>query len=182
MCFGLSAVVEHAADLGGHLRDDGGVEERIETREDHTADDHADDDLDTGVDVALTGLGLEGGLRGDRHAVCLVANGFEEFHIVFTFLAFLFVVLRSGTGVAEHVGDLGGKRRDDGGVEESVETREDHTADDHTDDDLDAGVDVALTGLGLEGGLRGDRHAVCFVADGFEEFLHVVFTFLTFHF
>ena len=95
MCYFRSGagVVEHVADLGGKCRDDGGVEERVETRKDHAADNDTDDDFHAGVDVAFTRLGFEGGLRGDRHAVCLVANGFEEFHIVFTFLTFLFCVL-----------------------------------------------------------------------------------------
>ena len=51
----------------------------------------------------------------------------------------------SGSGVGEHTLNLGSKSRDNGGVEERIETGKDHTADDDTDDDLNACVDIALT-------------------------------------
>ena len=60
---GLTAVVEHLTDLGGEVGHDGGVEQGVESCEDHTSDDHADDDLHTGVDIALSQLVLNGSLN-----------------------------------------------------------------------------------------------------------------------
>ena len=60
-----AAVIEHALNLGGKSGHDGGVEEEIETCEDDTADDNSNDNLDAGIDIALTGSGLDGSLCGD---------------------------------------------------------------------------------------------------------------------
>ena len=70
MGFRLSTgVVEHIPDLGREVRDDGRIEECVESCENHTADNHADDDLDTGIDVAFARLGGKGGLGGDGYGV-----------------------------------------------------------------------------------------------------------------
>ena len=79
----------------------------------------------------------------------------------------------SGSGVGEHTLNLGSKSGDNGGVEERIETGKDYTADDNTDDDLDAGIDIALTGGGCDGGLCRDDCLVKLVFDGIDEFLHV---------
>ena len=73
----LAAVVEHALNLGSQSGDDGGVEERVKTGKDHAADNNADDDLNAGIDIALTGGGLDGGLGGDDYGVELVLDGVE---------------------------------------------------------------------------------------------------------
>ncbi len=72
--------------------------------------------------------------------------------------------------------NLGSKSGDDGGVEECIETGKDHTANDDADDDLNAGVDIALTGGGSNGGLGGNCDGAEFVLDGIDEFLHVLIT------
>ena len=84
MGFRLSTgVVEHIPDLGCEVRDNGRVEERIETGKDNSADHNADDDFHTGVDVAFARLGGKGGLGGDGDGVYLVTNGIEElFHVI----------------------------------------------------------------------------------------------------
>ena len=84
-----------------------------------------------------------------------------------------------GSGVVEHLADLGGKGGDDGRVEEGVETRENYAANDNADDDLDTGVDVALGSLVLDGNLCGNDCAVELALDVVEKFLHTVF-FLSF--
>ena len=81
------------------------------------------------------------------------------------------------TGVREHLGDFGGKGRDDGGVEERIETCEDNTADYDTDDDLDTGVDVALAGCVGNGGLGVDGGLGECVLDGIDKLLHVKYLF-----
>jgi len=75
--------------------------------------------------------------------------------------------------VVEHLADLGGKSGHDGGVEEEIETCEDDTADYDTDDDFDAGIDIALTGGGLDGGLGRNDCLIELVLDGVNEILHV---------
>ena len=65
-------------------------------------------------------------------------------------------VLTGLAAVVEHFTDLSGERGDDRAVEEEIETGEDDTTDNDTDDDLHARVDIALTGGGLDGGLCGD--------------------------
>ena len=83
--FGLTGIVEHLCDLGSERGDDGGVEERVETGKDHAADDDADDDLDAGVDIALTGGGLDGSSCGDDGGVALVLDGVDKlFHRLIT--------------------------------------------------------------------------------------------------
>ena len=54
--------------------------------------------------------------------------------------------------VVEHLGDLRTERREDRGVEQDIESGKDNTANHNADDDFDAGVDVAFTGGGSEGG------------------------------
>ena len=58
--------------LGVEIGDDNAVEERVESHEDERTDDDADDDLHCGVDIALTGLVLKGGLCSDGEFVYLV--------------------------------------------------------------------------------------------------------------
>ena len=59
-------------------------------------------------------------------------------------------------GIVKETGDLGGERRDDGGVEERVESGKDNATDHDTDDDLDTRIDVALAGYVGNGGLGVD--------------------------
>ena len=80
---GLAAVVEHLADLSGKSGHDGGVEEEIETCEDDTADYDTDDDLDSGIDIALAGGGLDSGSCGDDGGIRLVLDGVNEILHVF---------------------------------------------------------------------------------------------------
>ena len=96
------------------------------------------------------------------------------------FLDFGFSLTTAGqfslTGVVEHLTDLGSESGDDGCVEERVETCEDDTTDYYTDDDLNAGIDIALTGGGLDGGLGRNDCLVELVLDAVDEILHVFFT------
>ena len=82
----------------------------------------------------------------------------------------------SGSGVGEHTLNLGSKSGDNGGVEERVEPCQDHTADDNTDDDLDARIDISLTGGGCNSGLGGNCDGVEFSLNGIDEFFHVLIT------
>ena len=86
------------------------------------------------------------------------------------------VCLAVSAAVIEHALNLGGKSGHDGGVEEEIETCEDDTADYDTDDDFYSGVDIALTGSGLNGSLCGDDCAVELALDVVNEILHVVIT------
>ena len=87
----------------------------------------------------------------------------------------LCAVTRS-TRVIEHFADLGAEAGQDRGLEESVKTGKDDTADDYADDDLHARVDIALTGGGLDGGLGRNDCLVELVLDAVDEILHVFFT------
>ena len=185
MGFRLSTgVVEHIPDLGCEVRDNGRVEERIETGKDNTADDNADDDFDAGVDVAFTGGGSEGGFCGDDRLVLYGSElgldvGKKLFHteIPLSFcviFCFGFYVWMGSALVVEHLGDLRAERREDRGVEQDIETGENHAADDNTDDNLDTGVDVAFACLGGKGGLGGSADGIDLVTDGIEELFHVL--------
>ena len=81
--------------------------------------------------------------------------------------------MKSGT-VVEHLGDLGAESRDDGRIEECIESCENDSADNHTDDDLDTGIDVAFACLGGKGGLGGSADGIDLVTDGVNEFFHVL--------
>ena len=92
--FSLTGVVEHALDLGSQSGDDGGVEECVETCEEDAANDHTDDDLHAGVDIALTGGGLDGSSCGDDGGVALVLDGVDKlFHRLITSFFLKFFVL-----------------------------------------------------------------------------------------
>ena len=82
----------------------------------------------------------------------------------------------SGSGVGEHTLNLGSKSGDNGGVEERIETGKDYTADDNTDDDLDAGVDISLAGGGGNGCLGSDDPLVLLLLDGVDKLFHVLIT------
>ena len=84
--------------------------------------------------------------------------------------------LAVSAAVIKHALNLGGKSGHDGGVEEEIETCEDDTADYDSNDNLDAGIDIALTGSGLDGSLCGDDCAVELALDVVNEILHVVIT------
>ena len=84
--------------------------------------------------------------------------------------------LAVSAAVIEHALNLGGKSGHDGGVEEEIETCEDDTADYDSNDNLDAGIDIALTRSGLDGSLCGDDCAVELALDVVNEILHVVIT------
>ena len=75
------------------------------------------------------------------------------------------MIYRLSTGIVEHVTDLGSKSRDDRGAEEGIKSCQNYTADNHADDDLNAGINVTLTLLGFEYGLCGDCNRVDFVFD-----------------
>ena len=87
----------------------------------------------------------------------------------------LCAVTRS-TRVIEHFADLGAEAGQDRGLEESVKTGKDDTADDYADDDFYTGVDIALTCGGLDGRLDGRDCLVELIPDGFEKLLHVFIT------
>ena len=87
----------------------------------------------------------------------------------------LCAVTRS-TRVIEHFADLGAETGQDRGLEESVKTGKDDTADDYADDDFYTGVDIALTCGGLDGCLDGRDCLVELIPDGFEKLLHVLIT------
>lgn len=87
----------------------------------------------------------------------------------------LCAVTRS-TRVIEHFADLGAEAGQDRGLEESVKTGKDDTADDYADDDFHTGVDIALTCGGLYGCLDGRDRLAKLVPDGFEKLLHVLIT------
>ena len=72
--------------------------------------------------------------------------------------------MKSGA-VVEHLGDLGAESRDYGRVEERIKSCKNDSADNHTDDDLDTGVDVAFACLGGKGGLGGSADGVYLVTD-----------------
>ena len=80
------------------------------------------------------------------------------------------------TRVIEHFADLGAETGQDRGLEESVKTGKDDTADDYADDDFHTGVDIALTCGGLDGCLDGRDCLVELIPDGFEKLLHVLIT------
>ena len=86
---GSALVVEHLGDLRTERREDGRVEQDIESGKDNTADDNADDDFDAGVNVTFARLGGKGGLGGDGDRVYLVTNGIEELFHVVCYLSFL---------------------------------------------------------------------------------------------
>ena len=92
---------------------------------------------------------------------------------MFTFLTFLSYGL--STGVGEHLRDLRSESRDDCGVKEGVKSCQKNTSDNHANDDLDTGIDVALTLLGFEYGLCGDCNRVDFVFDSVDELFHLFF-------
>ena len=80
--------------------------------------------------------------------------------------------------IGEHLRDLRSESRDDCGVKEGVKSCQKNTSDNHANDDLDAGINVALTLLGFEYGLCGDCNRVDFVFDSVDELFHLCFTFL----
>ena len=87
----------------------------------------------------------------------------------------LCAVTRS-TRVIEHFADLGAETGQDRGLEESVKTGKDDTADDYADDDFHTGVDIALAGGGFDGCLDGRDRLAKLVPDGFEKLFHVLIT------
>ena len=87
----------------------------------------------------------------------------------------LCAVTRS-TRVIEHFADLGAEAGQDRGLEESVKTGKDNTADDYADDDFYTGVDIALTCGGLDGCLDSRDRLAKLVPDGFEKLFHVLIT------
>ena len=70
---------------------------REKTTEDECTDDNADDDFNGGVDIALTGLVLKGGLCADNEFVCLVLCLAEEIldlvHVFTSYFLFCFCLL-----------------------------------------------------------------------------------------
>ena len=74
--------------------------------------------------------------------------------------------------VIEHFANLGLESGDDGGVEESVKTCKEYTADNYSDDDLYTGVNVAFCLDVLDGGLCTDSQIVHLVLNLIEKLLH----------
>lgn len=85
-------------------------------------------------------------------------------------------ILELLAGVAEHLADLGREGGHDGRIEECVETGKDDTADHDTDDDLDTGIDIALTGSGFDSRFSRDHCLVALVLDGVDELFHILIT------
>ena len=100
----LTRVIEHFQDLGVETRNDNGLEERVETAENDCTDNNSNDDLNAGVDIALTGGGLDGGLGRNDCLVELVLDGVDKlFHRLITsfflkILVLFFVVGKMKTG------------------------------------------------------------------------------------
>ena len=78
--------------------------------------------------------------------------------------------------VIEHFADLGAEAGQDRGLEESVKTGKDDTADDYADDNFHTGVDIALSCGGFDSCLDGRGCLVELIPDGFEKLLHVLIT------
>ena len=67
------------------------------------------------------------------------------------------------TRVIEHTVDTGLKGGENYAIKESVETAEDNSANNDTDDDLHARVDIAFCLCVVESGLCSDSELVCLV-------------------
>ena len=80
--------------------------------------------------------------------------------------------------VIEHFANLGLESGDDGGVEESVKTCKEYTADNYSDDDLYSGIYVALCLLGFDGCLYVSESLACSVLNVLEKLSHFINSFL----
>ena len=76
--------------------------------------------------------------------------------------------------VIEHILNLGVQTRKNDTVEKGVHTAEDYGTDDHADDDLNAGINVAFCGGVFDDGFCGDRRGTCFIGDFVCDFLDKV--------
>ena len=118
-----------------------------------------------------------------KYIGCFVCDVFDKFHVIshFLFLDKFLLTEKGLTLVVEHTFDLGFEGRKNDIIEKGVHTAEDYGTDDHTDDDLHAGVNVAFCGGVLDNGFcfdgDGTRHVGCFVCDVFDKF-HVFSHFL----
>ena len=94
---GSRSVVEHLADLSVEIGDNDVVEQCVETYENERADDDADDDLHCGVDIALTGLVLKGGLCSDGEFVylvlCLIEGVLDLVHEITSYFLFVLILI-----------------------------------------------------------------------------------------
>ena len=80
----------------------------------------------------------------------------------------------------EELGDLGGHRGHDRGVEECVETGEEERTDYDGDKDLYAAVDVTFSTGVSDCGLCGNCDGIDLVGDGVKELFHRIITSLSF--
>jgi hypothetical protein len=90
-----------------------------------------------------------------------------------------------GLGLArevEELGDLGGHSGHDGSVEECIETGEEERADDNSDKDLYAGIDVTLSTSVGDGSLGAGCDGIDLVGDGVKELFHKKITSFSFCF
>ena len=78
------------------------------------------------------------------------------------------------TCVVEELADLSAERGDDNIIEEGVKACKDYTTDNNADNDLDAGIDIALTCGGLDCGLCGNNRLVKLGLDGLKKILHLI--------
>ena len=80
------------------------------------------------------------------------------------------------TCVVEELADLSAERGDDNIIEEGVKACKDYTTDNNADNDLDAGIDIALTCGGLDCSLSGNDCLVKLGLDRVDKILHIIFT------
>ena len=93
--------------------------------------------------------------------------------VVFTSFFLFFVSYGLVAGVVEEILNLGGHSRHNGAVKECVETGEQERTDNDGDEDLHAGIDVALSFLGSDSRLRSDDGVIRLVLDGVEKLSHL---------
>ena len=74
--------------------------------------------------------------------------------------------------VVEQIGDLFGYCGHDGGVEQGVQTSQQQSADDDSDENLDAGVHIALGLLVGNGYLSAGGHGIELLTDVCDKLLH----------
>ena len=77
--------------------------------------------------------------------------------------------------VVEQPGDLGGQSREDRAVEERVKSGEQECADDDGNENLHAGVNIALRFLGCDNSLELSRNGIHFVFDFLKHDFHLTF-------
>ena len=82
--------------------------------------------------------------------------------------------------VVKKAGDLSGDGRHNSSVKESVEQSEQEGADNHGDQNLYAGIDVAFAAGVGDCGLCGNCDGIDLVGDGVKELFHKIITSISF--